>query len=193
MAVLEGRSQSAIGATHTMGEFHSTEGKIGSRLYIALARPLCRYSKLALRTQAEVMKSSLRLLAPAVALVGMVFSRDTAFADVTSELPKRALGLWRITTISPEVGMQSHDVCIGEGDSIIGDQPADCAQPSVTSAGDQVIVTIECGVGDRRNIKSLLFTGDFKSWYRAQSKVTAGTHRSSFTIDARFLSMNCAH
>jgi hypothetical protein len=139
------------------------------------------------------MKSSLRLLSTAVTFVGIVLARETAFADASSELPKRAPGLWRITTISPEVGMQSHDVCIGEGDSIIGDQLADCAQPSVTRAGDQVIVTIECGVGDRRDIKSLLITGDFESWYRAQSKVTSGPRRSSFTIDARLLSMNCPH
>ena len=88
--------------------------------------------------------------------------------------------------------MQTHDVCIAEGDSIVGAQAANCALPSVARAGDQVIVTIECGAGDRRSVESLLFTGDFKSWYRAQSKITSGAHRSGLTIDAQLLSVKCA-
>lgn len=83
--------------------------------------------------------------------------------------------------------MQSHDVCVAEGDSIIGPQAADCAQPLVARAGDQVIVTIECGAGDRRSVESLLFTGDFKSWYRAQSKISSSDMHSGFSIDGRFL------
>jgi len=100
--------------------------------------------------------------------------------------------MWRITTVSPEIGMQTNDVCVAEGDSIIGPQAAGCAQPSVTRAGDQVIVTIECGAGDRRDVESLLFTGDFKSWYRAQSKISLGGVRSGFTIDAKFLKTSCS-
>jgi hypothetical protein len=126
--------------------------------------------------------------------IGLTLARESILADTSpSALPKRAPGLWRITTISAEIGMQSHDVCIAEGDSIIGSQAADCAQPSVTRTMDQVIVTINCGVGDKRSVESLLFTGDFKSWYRAQSKISAGDIRSGFSIDAKLLGRDCAH
>lgn len=138
------------------------------------------------------LRSWTRPLSIAAALIGVALAREAAVADAfPPELPKRAPGLWRITTVSPEVGMQTNDVCISEGDSIIGPQAAACAQPSVTRAGDQVIVTIECGAGDRRSVESLLFTGDFKSWYRAQSKLTSGARRSGFSIDARFLATSC--
>jgi hypothetical protein len=88
--------------------------------------------------------------------------------------------------------MQSHEVCIAESDSIIGPQAADCAQPSVTRAGDQMIVTIDCGAGETRSVESLLFTGDFKSWYRAQSRISSGGRRSGFTIDAKLLQTSCS-
>lgn len=135
-----------------------------------------------------IAPSCRRLLAATMALVGTTLPRGSILADtLSSELPKRAPGLWRIITVSPEIGMQSHDVCIAEGDSIIGPQAADCARPSVAHAGDQVIVTIECGARDRRSVESFLFTGDFKSWYRAQSKISSSDTHSGFSIDAKFL------
>lgn len=87
--------------------------------------------------------------------------------------------------------MQTNDVCIGEDDSIVGPRASGCAKPSVTRAQDQVIVTIECVAGDKREVESFLFTGDFQSWYRAQSRITSGARRSGFTIDAKFLRPNC--
>lgn len=144
-----------------------------------------------LNAQAEIMTiapSCIRVLAAAIALVGMALPRESILADsLPSELPRRAPGLWRITTVSPDVGMQTHEVCIAEGDSIIGPQPEDCAQPSVARTGDQVIVTIECGAGDKRSVESLLITGDFKSWYRAQSKISSSIIHSGFSIDAKFV------
>lgn len=128
---------------------------------------------------------------------GLVFSLSLIAGSASSataaedELPKRRPGLWRISTISPEVGMQTNDVCIEEGDSIIGAQDESCTKPSVTRANDQIIVTIECGPKDSREITSLLFTGDFRNWYRAQSRMTAKGARSGFTIDANFLSERC--
>ncbi|WP_040579442.1 DUF3617 family protein [Methylocystis parvus] len=137
--------------------------------------------------------SSTRLLAAAIAFFAATLARGSALAETSpSALPKRTPGLWRITTLSPEIGMRSNDVCISERDSIIGPQAADCAEPSVTRAGDQTIVTIECGAGDRRVVESLLFTGDFKSWYRAQSKISSGGKRSGFSIDAKFLGSGCS-
>lgn len=140
-----------------------------------------------------IIASSWRgLLTATMVLVGATLPRGSILADImSSELPRRAPGLWRIITVSPEIGMQSHDVCIAEGDSIIGPQAADCFQPKVASAGDQVIVTIECGAGDRRSVQSLLFTGDFRSWYRAQSKISSSDMHSGFSIDGRFLGSNC--
>lgn len=96
------------------------------------------------------------------------------------------------STISPEVGLQTNDVCIEEGDSIIGAQGESCTKLSVTRANDQIIVTIECDPKDSRKVTSLLFTGDFQNWYRAQSRITAKENRSGFTIDAKFLSERCA-
>lgn len=112
-------------------------------------------------------------------------------AKANFDLPKRAPGMWRITTISPEIGMQSNDVCIQEGDSVIGARSLGCAPPSVLRAKDQVIVTITCGVGEQREIESLLFTGDFRTWYRAQSRTTLGAQRSGYTINATFLRSTC--
>ncbi|MGJ0395161.1 MAG: DUF3617 domain-containing protein [Methylocystis sp.] len=106
-------------------------------------------------------------------------------------LPKRRPGLWRISTISPEIGMQTNEVCIEEGDSVIGALAENCTKPSVTQAKDQTIVTIECGPKDSRDVTSLLFTGDFRDWYRAQSRVTSKGARSGFTFDATFLSERC--
>ena len=127
-------------------------------------------------------------LAVTLSLFAQAYSPAIA-AD--AELPKRHPGLWRISTVSPDVGLQSNDVCIEEGDSIIGAQDESCTKPSVTYANDQVIVTFECGPKESREVTSLLFTGDFQSWYRAQSRMTARGHRSGFTIEATYLSERC--
>ena len=128
---------------------------------------------------------------------GIVFSLSLIAGAASSacaaddDLPKRRPGLWRISTISPEIGMRTNEVCIEEGDSIIGAQDENCAKPSVTQAKDQIIVTIECGPKDSLDVASLLFTGDFQNWYRAQSRTTSSGARSGFTIDAKFLSERC--
>jgi hypothetical protein len=112
------------------------------------------------------------------------------------ELPRRASGLWRITTISPELGSRANEVCIEEGDSIVGALSSDCSKPDVTRTGDQTIVNIECGSGDKLEITSILVTGDFQAWYRAQVKITsvgpqAQERHAGLTIDARFLAARC--
>jgi hypothetical protein len=130
----------------------------------------------------------LTLFAVALSLFAQAYSPAIA-AD--AELPKRRPGLWRISTVSPDVGLQSNDVCIGEGDSIIGARDESCTKPAVTHANDQIIVTFECGPKESPEVISLLFTGDFQNWYRAQSRLTAKGSRSGFTIDAKFLSDRC--
>ncbi|PPQ32988.1 hypothetical protein CCR94_03155 [Rhodoblastus sphagnicola] len=89
------------------------------------------------------------------------------------------------------MGLQTNEVCVAATDSILGAAGHGCAIPVVTRQGDALIVTIACGHDDDRDITSLLFTGDFQSWYRAQSRTTSGTRHSGFTIDARFLTEDC--
>lgn len=124
--------------------------------------------------------------------LSLIAGAASSAAAAEDELPKRRSGLWRISTISPEVGMQTNDVCIEENDSVIGAQDESCTKPSVTRATDQIIVTIECGPKDSRDVTSLLFTGDFRNWYRAQSRMTAKGARTGFTIEAKYLSERCA-
>ncbi len=140
-----------------------------------------------------ILKSSLLSLSLFASVMGLSVATEEAppTGAAQTELPTRAPGLWRITTVSPEIGMQTNDVCIAEGDSIIGPRASGCAQPAITRAGDQVIVTVECVAGGRREVESFLFTGDFKSWYRAQSKMSSGATRFGFTIDAKFLRASC--
>jgi hypothetical protein len=131
-----------------------------------------------------------RVTSFAVALSLFAQAHSPAIA-AGAEQPKRRPGLWRISTISPDLGLRTNDVCIQEGDSIIGAQDESCTKPSVTYANDQIIVTFECGPKESREVTSLLFTGDFQSWYRAQSRMTARGHRSGFTIEATYLSERC--
>jgi hypothetical protein len=111
-------------------------------------------------------------------------------------LPARRPGLWRITTIAPELGMRRSAVCIGSGDSIVGPRDGDCAEPSVSRADEQIIVTIECRRGEEREVTSLLFTGDYRNWYRTQAKTTridprSRERRSGFTVEGLFLAPDC--
>ncbi|WP_018267811.1 DUF3617 domain-containing protein [Methylosinus sp. LW4] len=121
-----------------------------------------------------------------------------AASALADDLPQRRAGLWRIKTISPEVGLQSHDVCIEAADGLLGAPQDNCTKPTVESAqGGEVIVTFSCDLHGAREVTSLLFTGDFSSWYRAQSKTTltqksgVTRERSGFTIDAKFLQPDC--
>ncbi|MFY9627119.1 MAG: DUF3617 family protein [Methylocystis sp.] len=114
-----------------------------------------------------------------------------------ADLPKRKPGLWRISTISPEIGMRTNEVCIEESDGVVGASDENCAKPLVERASDQTIVTIACDSKDGREVTSILFTGDFQDWYRAQSKrsstgaIDGSVRRSGFTIEARRLRDDC--
>lgn len=116
--------------------------------------------------------------------------------SATKELPERKPGLWRITTISPQIGMHVGEACVEEGDSIMGTLGDGC-RADVARANDQAIVTIACGDETGREVTSILFTGDFRNWYRGQSKTTFSdregrqARHSGFTIDARYLRESC--
>lgn len=115
-----------------------------------------------------------------------------------ADLPKRKSGLWRISTISPEIGMQTNEVCIEESDGIVGAPEENCAKPLVERVSDQTIVTIACARKDSHEVTSILFTGDFQDWYRGQSKTSStgangdAVRRSGFTIEARRLRSDCS-
>jgi hypothetical protein len=136
------------------------------------------------------ISASLTLVAAAFALLGAARAQ-------TPELPQRRPGLWRISTISPEVGLATHDVCIEAGDSLIGAIDETCDKPTVQPAQDQWIVTLSCSRASGREVTSFLFTGDFSSWYRAQAKSSftradgIAAQGSGFTIDAKFLGREC--
>jgi hypothetical protein len=140
-------------------------------------------------------------LLPVVACL-CIHLRGDAFAQATvassDALPTRRPGLWRISTVSAAVGLHVGETCVGPQDSVIGSLGSDCSKPEITRAADQTVVTIACGSEPRRIASSLLFTGDFVTWYRAQGKITerdqAGNDaelRTGFTIDAEFLRPDC--
>ena len=120
-----------------------------------------------------------------------------ASVESSGSLPVRRSGLWRISTLSAAVGLQVSEACIGPKDSIIGDDTIGCLKPEITRAGEQTVVTVVCASDGRRVISSLLFTGDFTTWYRAQGKITSESAdrnaqaHSGFTIEAKFLQPDC--
>jgi hypothetical protein len=106
--------------------------------------------------------------------------------------------LWRISTLSADAGLQISETCLQPEDSIVGEKDPACDDAKVIREGDQVVVTITCEESGRRVVRSLLFTGDFATWYRAQGKITSRAStpgsevHSGFTIDAKFLQPDCA-
>lgn len=145
-----------------------------------------------MKCQQTLRRAALRLAIGGAATLALV-----AGADAAPELPQRRPGVWRISTISPEVGLQTNDVCIETGDSLIGSFAENCAEPIIEAAGGQWIVTLSCGRAGGKDVTSLLFTGDFTSWYRAQAKSTftradgKALPGTGFTIDAKFLGPDC--
>lgn len=137
------------------------------------------------------------LLAAACAGSTAACAETAASNPATAELPKRKPGLWRITTISPEIGMRTNEVCIEEGDGVVGAPEENCAKRLVERASDQTIVTIACDSKGGHEVTSILFTGDFQDWYRAQSKSTStgandgSIRRSGFTIEAKRIRPDC--
>lgn len=137
------------------------------------------------------------LIAAVLSLASSASAEAPGANGAAPDLPQRRPGLWRISTISPEVGMQTHEACIEVGDSILGAARENCAKPKVEATQGEVIVTFSCDLHGAREVTSLLFTGDFTRWYRAQSKITltqasgAERERSGFTIDATFLRPEC--
>ena len=100
-------------------------------------------------------------------------ARAASLETQADDLPTRHEGLWRISTLSADAGLQVSEACVRAGDSIIGEIRQGCSKPQVTRHGDQTIVTIVCEEESQNNVTSLLFTGDYVAWYRAQGKITS--------------------
>ena len=119
-------------------------------------------------------------------------------SHASDPLPIRKSGVWRISTLSPATGLRVSETCVRAEDGIVGDRDVACANPTALREGDQVVVTIACENHGERVVSSLLFTGDFTTWYRAQAKITfqgpakGSELHSGFTIDAKFLRPDCS-
>jgi hypothetical protein len=130
------------------------------------------------------------------ALLAQNIHIEPSHASDSDTLPKRAIGLWRISTITPEVGMNTNQVCITDDDSIIGTQPIKCTKPDIKRSGEDILVTFECPAHEGKEVTSMFFSGNYNSKYRAQSKITYigknnEMHMTGFTIQAELLKNDC--
>lgn len=143
------------------------------------------------RRLAHVTRPAFRALTMCV-LGGLACSAQAA----TAEVPARKAGLWHIRTISDAFGTREIDACVTAADPLIPASPGATCQPArVASTASETIVTLECSVGEDRQVTSILFTGDFETWYRGQAKMTisksaapqVATTTLGFNIDANFI------
>lgn len=122
----------------------------------------------------------------------------SATADASSLLPVRKAGHWQLTTVAATVGMKTFDACISESDPIvtgIGDK--NCTTSDVRIIGDERYVDVVCKTDLGRQITSTVLTGDYKTWYRAMSKITFdppqnGVSHVGVTIDGKYLGSDCS-
>lgn len=120
-------------------------------------------------------------------------------APQTTTMPVRKAGLWHIRTIAESFGTREIDACISPEDAIVpGPEGFKCAPARVKSGGQETIVTLECTKGAEHQVTSVLFTGDFATWYRGQSKLTITTDGGGnipdtvgFTIYAQYVREKC--
>lgn len=127
----------------------------------------------------------------------VVLAESAALAAET--MPVRQPGYWHIRTISESFGTREGDVCITASDPLLPDQPqAVCKPLRVERGGQEVIVTQECEEGGERRVTSILFTGDFQTWYRGQSRLSTRPANQQgipvtvgFTIDANRIGGTC--
>ena len=147
--------------------------------------------------QKHVFRFFVSMLALVSATIAIRVGSAAPSEEQDRDLPTRRPGLWRISTLSITTGLQVIETCVQAGDSIIGDVRAGCAKPQVARAENEAIVTIICEADGQSDVTSLLLTGDYSSWYRAQGKITSRSQVSSaeihsgFTIDAKYLGSKC--
>jgi hypothetical protein len=127
--------------------------------------------------------------------IGSFFAATAAIADTS--LPLRKPGHWQLTTVAETIGMKTFDTCITAADPIItGVDDENCKTSDVRAVGDERYVDVACKTEIGRENTSTVLTGDFKTWYRAMSKITFdppqnGISHMGVTIDAKYLDANC--
>ncbi len=91
--------------------------------------------------------------------------------------------------------MQTTEACIEPQDNLLGNFASGCEKTRDLAYEDQIIASITCRGRFGTEITSLLLTGDYRSWYKAQAKSTTkdnGFERhSGFTIEGKFIGENC--
>lgn len=118
-------------------------------------------------------------------------------AAASAPLPIRKAGRWQLTTVAATVGMKTFDTCISKADPIvtgIGDK--NCTTSEIRVLGDERYVDVICTTEDGKETTSTVLTGDFKTWYRAMSKITFdppqnGVSHMGVTIDGKYLGPDC--
>ena len=121
-----------------------------------------------------------------------------ATADASSPLPVRKAGHWQLTTVAATFGMKTLDACISASDPIvtgIGDK--NCTASDVRNMGDERYVDVICRTNLGRETTSTVLTGDYKTWYRAMSKITFdppqnGVAHLGVTVDGKYMGSKCS-
>lgn len=147
---------------------------------------------------------TLRATALAAALFPSLVAAGATAAEPapkpSQELPQRKPGLWHFRTIAESFGTREIDSCIADGDALLPTPAgATCAPLKIRRGKQEIIITQECKISaDETQTTSILFTGDFQSWYRGQSKITVTKPNMprpietvGFTLDAKYLSETC--
>ncbi|MBS0235325.1 MAG: DUF3617 family protein [Proteobacteria bacterium] len=115
-----------------------------------------------------------------------------------TSLPVRKAGYWQLTTVAETVGMKTFGTCITTADPVItGVGNKDCQTSDVRELGDERYVDVICRTDAGKETTSTVLTGDFKTWYRAVSKITfdppqSGVAHMGVTIDGKYLGANCS-
>lgn len=119
-------------------------------------------------------------------------------ALASTSLPIRKSGHWRLTSVAATLGMKTFDTCIDAADPIItGIGDKNCATTNIKVLGDEHYLDVVCTTKAGKETTSTVLTGDFKTWYRAMSKITFdppqnGVNHIGVTIDGKYVGPDCS-
>ena len=132
----------------------------------------------------------------AATLVGFA-SLCCATLVAADDIPKRRPGLWEITTVLPVVGPKTVNICIGADDDIAKPESAgNCSEPTMTRAGNRIVVDVVCTSPEGKQTINMVFSGDFESRYHGKLNMSfdppiAGIGDMGMTIDGKYLGPDC--
>ena len=135
-------------------------------------------------------------------IAGLISASAAAFSAIyaqayAAEVPIRKPGLWQLTTVSETTGMATVKACIVATDDIItGENTKNCGPMDVKTIADETFVNVACDTGNGIQKISTLLTGDFRSWYRAVTKITFDPPQDSVShlgviVDGKYLGPTC--